>query len=183
MARRLPLRILTGTVSCAAFLLLAGVPAAVAGGGGYGGAICRGLGDGTRISLLDNCFDATAHRLSTSDAFTVTNNGLEPHSYTSVDGFFDTGVLQPGASAEVAAPGTGTYPVYCSLHSSPEGEGMSGMLVVGPTGETTQGASSGVPLRPAAAAVGLGALLGAAVGHKGIRLGGRAGTMRLTGRR
>lgn len=166
MTRRCLLRILTGA-ACLAAVVLLGVPA-LAGGG----STCRGFGEGSRISLLDNCFDATAHVLATGDTVEIANDGSQPHSYTAVDGAFDTGVIKPYGRAEVSVPAPGTYPVYCTLHSSPEGEGMSGLLVVGRTGTGAPPADpeGGAPLVPtAAAAVGVGALVGAAAGHRGVR--------------
>ncbi len=59
-------------------------------------------------------------------AITVVNADGAPHTLTSVDGLFDTGVIGGGASGSLAAPITpGSYAFFCSLHPS-----MTGTLTV-----------------------------------------------------
>lgn len=117
-----------------AALLLLSIPIASAGGGGHSGA-CRGLSEGTRVTLLDSCFDGTAHVVGLGTRITVTNGGMMAHTYTAVDASFDSGTLQPGESTEIDLPGQGAFPVYCTLHSTAQGEGMAGALIVGQTSE------------------------------------------------
>jgi hypothetical protein len=61
----------------------------------------------------------------------VRNDGELPHTYTAVDGSFDTGLLQPGQSAEIRVGDAGVFGAYCTLHGSSAGGGMAGALVVG----------------------------------------------------
>ncbi len=148
-----------------AAMFLLPVPVAAAGGGGH--SACAGLAYGTRVTMLDNCFNGAAQIVELGTTITVTNRGAVDHTYTAVDGSFDSGTLRTGESARIDVPRAGTFPVYCTLHSSPQGEGMAGLLVV----------SEDPAEQPRAAAVfpplaGFGAGLVASV--LAIRLGRRA---------
>jgi plastocyanin len=122
------MRVLALLLLLAAFCLLP-LSAAWAGGGGHG--TCSGIANGTTIELRDNCFDGTVQIMATGRSLTVVNEGAVAHTYTAMDGSFDTGNLDPGETARITAPRDGIFPVFCSLHSSKQGEGMAGALVVG----------------------------------------------------
>ncbi len=121
MRRIVPLLIL------AAFWAVPG--AALAGGGG--GRLCRGFGDGPLVLMLDNCFDAVAHFAPTGLDVEIANDGFQPHTFTAVDGSFDTGLVEPGATATLAFEAPGVFRVWCTLHGTAAGDGMAGVLVVG----------------------------------------------------
>lgn len=104
--------------------------AAVAGGGGGGDAACLGFTDGAEVVLDDNCFEGVGHEAPAGTVLTVRNRGQLPHTYTAVDGSFDTGLLDPGAVAELEDLPAGVHAVRCTLHSSVDGDGMAGLLVV-----------------------------------------------------
>ncbi len=84
----------------------------------------------------------------------VVNEGYVTHTCTAVDGSFDTGRIAPGESAEVAV-GPGVHRVHCTLHSSVDGEGMTGVVVVGDSARTAPvaagSAAGGVALDAGAA--------------------------------
>lgn len=105
----------------------------VAYGGGGGGDIsqCPGFGSGSTVSMRDSCFAGTAHFAPTDNTITVSNDGGLPHTFTAVDGSFDSGTVQPGESFEFSVSEPGIYEVFCSLHGTASGEGMAGVLVVG----------------------------------------------------
>lgn len=109
-----------------ALIILLAVPA-LAGGGGH--ASCSGFSEGTEVTLLDSCFEPAA-LISDGAAVTVRNQGAMPHTYTAVDGSFDSGLLQPGESATIE-PAAGLHRVICDLHADVDGAGMSGVLAVG----------------------------------------------------
>jgi plastocyanin len=124
-------------ISLAGFVAAAVLwPATVgAGGGGHGGSSCPGYAEGPTIEMLDNCFKGTTHFVEPGSAVTVKNSGQLPHSLTAVDGAFDIGTLEPGKSATVEVSDAGVVRVYCTLHGSRDGGGMTGVLVVGDGGE------------------------------------------------
>jgi plastocyanin len=115
-------------VSLAGLLLMA-APAAAGGGGG--GGPCSGFGSGTKVVLRDNCFDTVAFSVQPGTDLVVTNDGGQSHSYTAVDGSFNTGLLKPGATAHIKVGGAGIVQVYCTIHGTASGEGMAGVLLVG----------------------------------------------------
>lgn len=48
------------------------------------------------VSMLDSCFSGTAHFAPTETTITISNDGELAHTFTAVDGSFDSGQLQPG---------------------------------------------------------------------------------------
>src|SRR6185295_12921429 len=108
-------------------VLLAAAPAAAGGGGG--GGPCGGFGGGTKVLLRDNCFDKVAFTAQPGSDLLVVNDGGQSHSYTAVDGSFDTGLLKPGQSAHIKLGSAGIVQVYCTLHGTASGEGMSGVVL------------------------------------------------------
>lgn len=125
-------RLLTGLPLALLLLVLGGGAAAAGGGilaGGGGGSICAGYAEGDRLVMRDNCFEGTAH-LATGGTLEVVNDGALPHTFSAVDGGFDTGVMQPGETLEVSLPRSGSFVVYCTLHGTPEGGGMAGLLTL-----------------------------------------------------
>ncbi len=120
---------------------LLAVPAGAAhAGGGGGGSICAGFAEGSAVAMFDSCFSGVAH-FAPAGTLTVTNEGGLPHTFTAVDGSFDSGVLESGARFEVElAPGV--HHVFCTLHGSAGGDGMAGVVLVGdPTPEQLAAAS------------------------------------------
>ncbi len=115
-----------------AMALIVSIPGvASAGGGGGNMSQCQGFATGTSISMLDSCFDAIAHSAPTDTAITISNDGALPHTFTAVDGSFDSGNLEPGQDFELIVDEPGIYQVFCTLHGTAEGAGMAGVLVVG----------------------------------------------------
>lgn len=110
-------------------LLFPGV--AYAGGGGGDISQCPAFASGSTVSMLDSCFAGIAHFAPTDNTITVSNDGSLPHTFTAVDGSFDSGTVQPGESFEFSVSESGIYEVFCSLHGTASGEGMAGVLVVG----------------------------------------------------
>ncbi len=126
---------------------------ALAGGGGGGGGPCAGFGTGTRLTIRDSCFDGVAQFAGAGDTLTVTNEGNLPHSFTAVDGSFDTGILDPGESAEIPLEADEIVRVYCTLHGTASGSGMAGVLIVGqPALQTAGGGDPTGELKSALAA-------------------------------
>lgn len=56
----------------------------------------------------------------------ITNPDNEPHTFTSDDGFFDSGTVEPGGSAVVAGLDAGRYGFHCEIHPA-----LTGELVIG----------------------------------------------------
>ena len=105
--------------------------AALAGGGGGGGGPCAGFADGTTLVMMDSCFNGVAHFVDARTTLVVRNKGAMPHSFTAVDGSFDTGLLASGETAEIRLGADGIVRAFCTLHGTAAGNGMAGILVVG----------------------------------------------------
>lgn len=120
-------------VAAAAALLI--TPAAWGGGGGGGeSSLCPAFAShaSEEVVLRDLCFEPIGVVAAAGRSMTVTNEGQQPHTYTAVDGSFDTGTLASGESADVVIPedASGVVPVYCTLHADRAGNGMAGTLNV-----------------------------------------------------
>ncbi len=124
-----------------ALFLVALIPGVASAGGGGGGSLCPGFATGDTVSMLDSCSAGTAHFAPSGAPITVQNDGQLPHTITAVDGSFDSGQLQAGASYELNLE-PGVYKVFCTLHGSAEGNGMAGVLIVD---ESTKSAASVPP--------------------------------------
>ncbi len=103
----------------------------VASAGGGGGSQCPGFATGTTVSMLDSCFNGTAHFAPSDTTITVSNDGELPHTFTAVDGSFDSGQVPPGGTFELTIDQPGIIEVFCTLHGTAQGQGMAGVLVVG----------------------------------------------------
>lgn len=114
-----------------AIVVLLVIPATAYAGGGGGTSRCPGFASGTTISMLDSCFDGTAHFARTDTTLTISNDGEFPHTFTAVDGSFDSGTLQAGETFEVAIDESGVFQFFCTLHGTAQGDGMAGVLLVG----------------------------------------------------
>ena len=67
----------------------------------------------------------TELRVPVGDRALAVNVDDVPHTYTSDDGLFDTGVLEAGEEAHVPSLAAGIYPYHCEIHPS-----LRGQLVV-----------------------------------------------------
>lgn len=73
------------------------------------------------ISIRDFAFDPESCRVTVGSTLTFVNDDGVPHTATAEDGAaaaFDTGTLQPGASATVTLDTVGTSPYVCEIHPS-----------------------------------------------------------------
>jgi FtsP/CotA-like multicopper oxidase with cupredoxin domain len=81
--------------------------------------------------MLDSCFNGTAHFAPVDTTITISNDGELPHTFTAVDGSFDSGQVSPGETFEITVDEPGIIQVFCTLHGTAQGQGMAGVLVVG----------------------------------------------------
>jgi plastocyanin len=99
----------------------------------------------TQVSIQDFFFSPADVTVEPGTTVTWVNEGTVPHTVTSDDGQFDSGVLMPGDSYTVMFKGQGTITYHCAIHPS-----MTGSVTVGtpPTGgasgQTMMGQSAGM---------------------------------------
>jgi plastocyanin len=94
-------------------------PAATAGAGGETAA----SGDSV-IEISGFAFSGVTS-VPAGTVLTIANNDTAPHTFTADDGSFDTGTIQPGATAEITLATAGTFAYHCDIHAS-----MTGSITV-----------------------------------------------------
>jgi plastocyanin len=105
-------------------------------------AACSGEGSDAfvHVGMKDNFFTRDVTRIAVGDTVRWTNDGEAPHNALDPEGAWSTGeaagkgefdVMLPGEALEMTFPEEGIYEYYCSLHGTPDGEGMAAVLVVG----------------------------------------------------
>lgn len=103
-------------------------------------------GQTVTVSMEDNFFDAADITVEPGTTVTWVQNGNNPHTTTSYDGLWDSGLL-PGGSGQTFSftfDEPGTYEYYCIPHES---QGMVGTVTVtGGTAASGQYATTAAPL-------------------------------------
>jgi plastocyanin len=93
----------------------------------------------TTVSIQDFFFSPANVSVPAGTTVTWVNEGNVPHTVTSDDGQFDSGVLMPGDSYTVMFKGQGTITYHCMIHPS-----MTGSVTVG--GPAMGGGGGGQPM-------------------------------------
>jgi plastocyanin len=76
--------------------------------------------EGATITIADRSFGDPL-TVAAGTTVTVMNDSDEEHTLTADDGSFDTGDLEPGATAELTFDEPGTFAFHCEYHSSMHG--------------------------------------------------------------
>jgi LPXTG-motif cell wall-anchored protein len=82
------------------------------------------------VSAVDNAFEPAEIEVESGTSVTWTNDGDAPHTATADNGSFDSGNMDPGDDFTETFVDEGRYPYYCEYHGGPNGQGMSGVVVV-----------------------------------------------------
>jgi plastocyanin len=77
------------------------------------------------VSIADFAFDPAELRIAAGTTVTWTNRDTVPHTATAGDGSFDTGAIDPGASASHTFDAPGTFAYACAFHPN-----MTGTIIV-----------------------------------------------------
>lgn len=88
-------------------------------------AIHTPAGAGPVVVMKDLAYEPTGLTVHAGESIAVENDDSAPHTFTAVDGGFDTGIITAGNSGNLIAPGPGAYDFRCTLHPS-----MTGTLTV-----------------------------------------------------
>lgn len=73
------------------------------------------------VSIGDNFFDPATITISPGDRIRWTNNGAVDHKSRSVDGYWDSGRLEPGQSYTRTFSSPGEFDYYDPLHTQATG--------------------------------------------------------------
>ena len=77
------------------------------------------------VEIVNFAFAPQTLEIAAGTTVTFVNNDTSPHTATADDGSFDTGAIDPGASAEATFDTPGTYTYICSFHPN-----MTGTIIV-----------------------------------------------------
>lgn len=75
-----------------------------------------GTAAGVAVSIVDFAFDTPSLEVAAGTTVTWTNNDSAAHTASASDGSWDTGNIDPGASASVTFDTPGTYEYACAYH-------------------------------------------------------------------
>lgn len=94
-------------------------------------------GQTVTVSMEDNFFDASNITVEPGTTVTWVQNGNNPHTTTSYDGLWDSGMMAggSGATSSYTFNEPGTYEYYCIPHES---QGMVGTVTVTEGGAAAQ---------------------------------------------
>ncbi len=82
------------------------------------------------VSIVDSSFENKKITVTVGTTVVWTQNGNYPHTVTLDNGSYDSGNLSSGDLVSFTFTETGTYTYHCSYHGAPDGQGMSGVIIV-----------------------------------------------------
>jgi plastocyanin len=77
--------------------------------------------DATTVVIANLAFDPSAITVPTGTTVAWTNEDAAPHTVTSADGAFDSGIFDPGSSFAFTFNEPGSFPYACQLHPQMQG--------------------------------------------------------------
>jgi plastocyanin len=89
-------------------------------------------GNTNEISISNFAFDPSPLTIKVGTTVTWTNLDGAPHNVIADNGEFKSGTLSKGETFSFTFDKEGTYAYYCSFHGGPNGNGMSGQIIVAP---------------------------------------------------
>ena len=98
------------------------------------------------VYIRDFYFSPASISVQPGTTVTWVNAGRAPHTVTSDDGQFDSGVLMPGDSYKVKFVGHGTLTYYCAIHPFMRGSVGVGTPAVGGGASMMGGGGGGQPM-------------------------------------
>jgi plastocyanin len=113
--------------------------------------------DATTVVIANLAFDPSAVTVPTGTTVAWTNEDAVPHTVTSTDGAFDSGIFDPGGSFSFTFNEPGSFPYICQLHPqmqgtvTAEGEPVAGGTQAAQPTENATAASSEQADNPASA--------------------------------
>src|SRR5215207_1455880 len=111
--------------------------------------------DATTVVIANLTFDPSAVTVSTGTTVAWTNEDAVPHTVTSTDGAFDSGIFDPGGSFAFTFNDPGSFAYVCQLHPqmqgtvTAEGEAVAGGTQAAQPVENAAAASPAQAANPA----------------------------------
>src|ERR671912_1242452 len=103
--------------------------------------------DATMVVIANLAFDPAAITVLTGTTVAWTNDDAVPHTVTSTDGVFDSGIFDPGGSFSFTFNEPGSFPYICQLHPqmrgtvTAEGDAVASASQASTTGGQTESAA------------------------------------------
>ncbi len=82
------------------------------------------------VTMVNTSFSPQQLTVKVGTTVIWTNKDTMVHTVTADDKSFDSGNLNPGDTFKFTFMKTGTFRYYCKIHGGPNGQGMSGIIVV-----------------------------------------------------
>ncbi len=79
------------------------------------------VADSAQVRIANLAFDPPTLTIAIGETVTWTNEDTVPHTVTALDGAFDSGIFDPGASFSWTFDDAGTFAYQCQLHPTMEG--------------------------------------------------------------
>ena len=77
--------------------------------------------DATTVRIVNLAFNPAEVTISTGSTVSWTNDDSVPHTVTSTDGVFDSGIFDPGANFTWTFDQPGSFPYACQIHPQMQG--------------------------------------------------------------
>src|SRR5215218_1697512 len=77
--------------------------------------------DATTVGIVNLSFDPTQITIATGTTVSWSNEDSVPHTVTSTDGVFDSGIFDPGANFTWTFSEPGSFPYACQIHPQMQG--------------------------------------------------------------
>jgi plastocyanin len=107
----------------------------------------------TTVRIVNLAFDPAQITIATGTAVSWVNEDSVPHTVTSTDGTFDSGIFDPGANFTWTFDQSGSFPYACQLHPQMRGTVIAeGEAVASASPVTTDDQSEATGAQPAAPA-------------------------------
>src|SRR5215212_5447308 len=108
--------------------------------------------DATAVIIANLAFEPAAITVPTGTTVAWTNDDAPPHTVTSTDGAFDSGILDPGGSFSFTFNEPGSFDYACQLHPQMQGTVTVEGEVVASASQASAAGAQTVPSTPQAAA-------------------------------
>lgn len=79
------------------------------------------VADSVQVLIANLAFDPATLSIASGETVTWTNDDSVPHTVTALDGAFDSGIFDPGASFSWTFAESGMFAYQCQLHPTMEG--------------------------------------------------------------
>jgi plastocyanin len=114
--------------------------------------------DATTVIIANLAFQPAAITVPTGTTVAWTNDDAPPHTVTSTDGSFDSGILDPGGSFSFTFNEPGSFDYVCQLHPQMQGTVTAEGDVVASASQASAAGGQTAPSTPQAAAPAEGAV-------------------------